>query len=59
MEGSFTHYLIWENTTLAENAGPKMTVNPLTPISDQERISPYYIKTISSRQVMRIKKNIS
>ena len=33
--------------------------NPLTPISDQERISPYNIKTISSRQVMRIKKNIS
>ena len=30
--------------------------NPLTPISDQERISPYNIKTISSRQVMRIRK---
>ena len=33
--------------------------NPLTPMSDQDRISPYYIFTISSRQVMRIKKNIN
>ena len=32
-------------------------VNPSTPMSDQERISPYNINTISSRQVMRIKKN--
>ena len=28
-------------------------------MSDQVRISPYNINTISSRQVMRIKKNIS
>ena len=27
-------------------------------MSDQERISPYHIYTISCRQVMRIKKNI-
>ena len=33
--------------------------NPLTPTSDQDRISPYIIHTISSRQVMRIEKNIS
>ena len=33
--------------------------NPLTPMSDQDRTSPYNINTISSRQVMRIKKNIS
>ena len=33
--------------------------NPLTPISDQDRIPPYNIKTISSRQVIRMKKNIS
>ena len=32
--------------------------HPLTPMSDQDRISPYNINTISSRQVMRIKKNI-
>ena len=35
------------------------SVNPLTPMSDQDRISPYNINTISSRQVMRIKKNIN
>ena len=34
-------------------------INPLTPLSDQDRISPYYIYTISHRQVMRIKKNIN
>ena len=32
--------------------------HPLTPMSDQDKISPYNINTISSRQVMRIKKNI-
>ena len=34
-------------------------VDPLTPMNDQDRISPYNINTISSRQVMRIKKNIN
>ena len=34
-------------------------LNPSTPISDQDKISPYSIDTISSRQVMRIKKNIN
>ena len=34
-------------------------LNPLTPMSDQDIISPYNINTISRRQVMRIKKNIS
>ena len=34
-------------------------VNPFTPTSDQDRISPYNINTISSRQVMRIEKNIN
>ena len=32
-------------------------LNPLIPMSDQDRISPYNINTISSRQVTRIKKN--
>ena len=32
---------------------------PLIPGCDQDRISPYTISTISSRQVMRIKKNIN
>ena len=31
-------------------------LNPLSPTSDQDRISPYTISTISSGQVMRIKK---
>ena len=39
--------------------GTLSAFNPLTPMSDQDRISPYYIFTISSRQVMRIKKNIN
>ena len=34
-------------------------LHPFTPNSDQDRISPYNINTISSRQVMRIKKNIN
>ena len=33
-----------------------LALNPLTPMSDQDRISPYYIYTIPCRQVMRIKK---
>ena len=32
------------------------TLNPLAPMSDQDRLSPYNINTISTRQVMRIKK---
>ena len=31
--------------------------NPLTPMSDQDRISPYNIKIISSKKVMRLEKN--
>ena len=35
-------------------------LNPLTPIKDQDRISPYNINTISaSTKVIRIKINIS
>ena len=30
-------------------------LNPLSPTSDQDRISPYTVSTISSGQVMRIK----
>ena len=32
---------------------------PLTPMSDQDRISPYSINTISTRQVMKIQKDIN
>ena len=34
-----------------------LKLDRLTPVSDQDRTSPYYINTISCRQVMRIKKN--
>ena len=34
-------------------------INPLTLVSDQDRISPYYIYTISYRQMMRIKKTVN
>ena len=37
----------------------KEFIYPFTSTSDQDRISPYNIKTISSRQVMRIEKNIN
>ena len=40
------------------HAGLSFTLNLLTPKSDQDKISPYYIDTISCRQVMRIKENI-
>ena len=33
--------------------------NPLTPLSDQDRIFPHNISTLSTRKVMRIKKSIS
>ena len=39
--------------------GYHMVLNPLNPKIDQERISPYNTKTISSRQVMRIRKYIN
>ena len=46
-----------------ENAGnphnDEWAVNPSTVMRDQDRISPNNINTISSRQVMRIKKNTS
>ena len=35
------------------------TINPPTFMNDQDRISPYNINTISTRKVMRIKKNIN
>ena len=43
--------------TFPGNIAWSTTVNPLTPISDQNRISLYNVNTISRRQVMRTKKN--
>ena len=34
-------------------------INPLIPVSDEDRISSYYINTISTRIVVRKKKNIN
>ena len=36
-----------------------LNLNPLPPMSDQDRISPYNISTILTSQVMRIKKTIN
>ena len=36
-----------------------LPLNPFTPMSDQDGISPYSINTILSRLVTRMKKNIS
>ena len=37
----------------------RRSLNPLTPMSDQDRISPYNISSISCRQEMRINTNIN
>ena len=34
-------------------------INSLTPMSHQDKSSPYDINTVSTRQVMRIKKKIN
>ena len=34
-------------------------INPLIPVSDEDRISSYNISTVSTRIVMRKKKNIN
>ena len=44
---------------LLEEGKKMLGINPLTPMSDQDRIAPYNIKTISIRRVMRMRKNIN
>ena len=52
--------LITKGTKNAGNPhNDEWVVNPSTAMSDQDRISHYDINTLSSRQVMRIKKNTS
>ena len=41
------------------NLLPFPYLNPLTPMSDQNRISPYNIEIKSNRQMLRIKENIN
>ena len=57
---NFHLYIFHSVTTSVESLASfsQNDFNPLTPMSDQDRISPYNINTISTRQVMRIKKNI-
>ena len=52
MSDSAVKLLIGRNLAL-------LWVNPSSLTSDQDRISPYIISTILSRQVIRIKKNIN
>ena len=42
-----------------EEQGSFPHFNPLTPMSDQDRISPYNIDTVTSKQLMGTKKNIN
>ena len=55
---SWTKYLIGSGW-LRPSIYDCLINNPLTPIGDQDIISPYNIITIWSRNVMRIKKKIS
>ena len=41
---------------LVQTSLPAVVFNPLTPMGDKDRISPYSINTESSRQVRRIEK---
>ena len=50
----FCYLLLYRQT-----ATWNLLFNPSSPTSDQDRISPYSISTISSRQEMRIKENIN
>ena len=45
--------------SLAGSQSNGSTFNPLTPISDKDRISPCNINTISTTKVTRIKKTIN
>ena len=47
------------NILRVEELSIAVPVNPETPISDQDRISPYSINMISSRQVMGKEKNVN
>ena len=58
----FLRYWHWTNiwtSTDSKRIKYIFLFNPLTPMNDQDRTSPYNINTISCRQVMRINKNIN
>ena len=52
--------LMHDKLVVREIKGTVLTqFNPLTPVSDQDRISPYFICIMSCKQVIRIKKNVN
>ena len=55
---TISEVLVMAEITFNGTKKKDMLFNLLSPMSDQDRISPYNVITISSRQVMRIKKNI-
>lgn len=62
--GVFLCYLLvgWSWNTVSITTGHvslAWMIDSLTPTSDQDRISPYRINTISNRQMMRLKKKIN
>ena len=56
-EGNVFLAYIMRNSKVTRKLMTNCIFNPLTPMCDQDRISPYNINTILSRQVMRINKN--
>ena len=52
--GEKMNQLTQKEITEMINSVKKNFVNPLTPMSDQNRVSPYNINTISARKVTRI-----
>ena len=55
----YHEHLFSERSNLNFNRDKRSTLDALTPMSDQDRSSPYNINTIPSRLVMRVKKNIN
>ena len=54
-----THSNVELNPPTGVNGIPVRILNPGTPMSNQDRISPCNINTISTRSVMRMKKNFN
>ena len=53
-------WLSVHNVPQFHTAGRYLTrINPLIPLNNQDRISLYNVSIVPSRQVMRLKKNIS
>ena len=58
----WANYVYWEAIGIILHPNflnKEILLDPLTPMCDQDRIPPYNINTISSRQLMRMNKNIN